>query len=342
MSDRAFLSLENLTLSYGNSIAVDKFNLDIRKGELVAFLGPSGCGKTTTMRSIAGLLTPTSGRITLDGTDITRVSANKRNVGLVFQSYALFPHLTVYENVAFGLRLKRMSDADIDARVTAGIKSVGLSALSGRKPTELSGGQQQRVALARSMVMEPKVLLLDEPLSNLDARLRVEMRAELQRVQKETGVTMIFVTHDQAEALSLADRIVVMREGLIEQVGTPEEIYNNPASSFVADFVGFENVFALRGGKLATPGGAVALAEALPGDAAGLAWRPSGVALGTGPFKGTVKSVSFTGNLREYLLETPLGPITAEVGAALPVHALGVELAFDLPLKAAAPLQRFA
>ncbi|MXN48255.1 ATP-binding cassette domain-containing protein [Shinella kummerowiae] len=342
MSDRAFLSLENLTLSYGNSIAVDKFNLDIRKGELVAFLGPSGCGKTTTMRSIAGLLTPTAGRITLDGTDITRVSANKRNVGLVFQSYALFPHLTVYENVAFGLRLKRMSDADIDARVTAGIKSVGLSALSGRKPTELSGGQQQRVALARSMVMEPKVLLLDEPLSNLDARLRVEMRAELQRVQKETGVTMIFVTHDQAEALSLADRIVVMREGLIEQVGTPEEIYNNPASSFVADFVGFENVFALRGGKLATPGGAVALAEALPGDAAGLAWRPSGVALETGPFKGTVKSVSFTGNLREYLLETPLGPITAEVGAALPVHALGAELAFDLPLKAAAPLQRFA
>ena len=342
MSDRAFLSLENLTLSYGNSIAVDKFNLEIRKGELVAFLGPSGCGKTTTMRSIAGLLTPTAGCITLDGTDITRVSANKRNVGLVFQSYALFPHLTVYENVAFGLRLKRMSDADIDTRVTAGIKSVGLSALSGRKPTELSGGQQQRVALARSMVMEPKVLLLDEPLSNLDARLRVEMRAELQRVQKETGVTMIFVTHDQAEALSLADRIVVMREGLIEQVGTPEEIYNNPASSFVADFVGFENVFALRGGKLATPGGAVALAEALPGNAAGLAWRPSGVALETGPFKGTVKSVSFTGNLREYLLETPLGPITAEVGAALPVHALGAELVFDLPLKAAAPLQRFA
>ncbi len=341
MSDRAFLSLENLTLSYGNSIAVDKFNLDIRKGELVAFLGPSGCGKTTTMRSIAGLLNPTSGRIRLDGADITHVAANKRNVGLVFQSYALFPHLTVYENVAFGLRLKRMADADIDARVTAGIKSVGLSALSGRKPTELSGGQQQRVALARSMVMEPKVLLLDEPLSNLDARLRVEMRAELQRVQKETGVTMIFVTHDQAEALSLADRIVVMRNGLVEQVGTPEEIYNNPVSAFVADFVGFENVFALKDGKLATPGGDVALTGALPA-AAGLAWRPSGVVLDAGPFKGTVKSVSFTGNLREYLLDTPLGPITAEVSAALPVHDLGTALAFDLPLAAAAPLQRFA
>lgn len=342
MSDRAFLSLENLTLSYGNSIAVDAFNLAIKKGELIAFLGPSGCGKTTTMRSIAGLLTPTSGRITLDGADITRVSANKRSVGLVFQSYALFPHLTVYENVAFGLRLKRMADTDVDSRVTAGLKSVGLSALSGRKPAELSGGQQQRVALARSMVMEPKVLLLDEPLSNLDARLRVEMRAELQRVQKETGVTMIFVTHDQAEALSLADRIVVMREGMIEQVGTPEEIYNNPASAFVADFVGFENVFALKDGKLATADGTVALPGTLPGDAAGLAWRPAGVALDTGPFKGRVKSVSFTGNLREYLLDTPLGPITAEVSAALPVHALGAELAFDLPLKAAAPLQRFA
>ena len=342
MSDRAFLNLENLTLSYGNSIAVDKFSLAIRKGELVAFLGPSGCGKTTTMRSIAGLLNPTSGRITLDGTDITRVAANKRNVGLVFQSYALFPHLTVYENVAFGLRLKRMADADIDARVTAGIKSVGRAALSGRKPAELSGGQQQRGALARSMVMEPKVLLLDEPLSNLDARLRVEMRAELQRVQKETGVTMIFVTHDQAEALSLADRIVVMRNGLIEQIGTPEEIYNNPVSAFVADFVGFENVFALKDGKLATPGGDVALPPALPAHPAGLAWRPAGVVLASGPFKGTVKSVSFTGNLREYLLDTPLGPITAEVSAALPVRDLGTELAFDLPLAAAAPLQRFA
>jgi putative spermidine/putrescine transport system ATP-binding protein len=342
MSDRAFLTLDNLTLSYGNSVAVNKFNLAIRKGELVAFLGPSGCGKTTTMRSIAGLLTPTSGTITLDGTDITRVSANKRNVGLVFQSYALFPHLTVYENVAFGLRLKRMADADIDARVTAGIKSVGLAALSGRKPAELSGGQQQRVALARSMVMEPKVLLLDEPLSNLDARLRVEMRAELQRVQKETGVTMIFVTHDQAEALSLADRIVVMREGLVEQVGTPEEIYNNPVSAFVADFVGFENVFAVKDGKLITPAGNMALSEALPAHAAGFAWRPSGVVLGDGPFQGKVKSVSFTGNLREYLLDTPLGPITAEASATLPVHGLGTDLAFDLPLKAAAPLQRFA
>lgn len=206
MSDAAFLSLEKLTLAYGDTVAVKDLDLSIRKGELVAFLGPSGCGKTTTMRSIAGLLSPASGAIKLDGADITRVSANKRSVGLVFQSYALFPHLTVFENVAFGLRLKKLPAAEIESKVTAGLKSVGLSKFSARKPGELSGGQQQRVALARSMVMEPKVLLLDEPLSNLDARLRLEMRTELQRVQKETGVTMIFVTHDQGEALSLADR----------------------------------------------------------------------------------------------------------------------------------------
>ncbi|MFN4091197.1 MAG: ABC transporter ATP-binding protein, partial [Alphaproteobacteria bacterium] len=221
MSDASFLSLEKLTLAYGDTVAVKDLDLSIRKGELMAFLGPSGCGKTTTMRSIAGLLTPASGRISLDGVDITRVSANKRSVGLVFQSYALFPHLSVFENVAFGLRLKKLPASDIETRVTAGLKSVGLSKFATRKPAELSGGQQQRVALARSMVMEPKVLLLDEPLSNLDARLRLEMRTELQRVQKETGVTMIFVTHDQGEALSLADRIVVMLNGAIEQIGTP-------------------------------------------------------------------------------------------------------------------------
>ncbi|MEK1945354.1 MAG: ABC transporter ATP-binding protein, partial [Ensifer adhaerens] len=233
MSDASFLSLEKLTLAYGDTVAVKDLDLSIRKGELVAFLGPSGCGKTTTMRSIAGLLTPASGRISLDGVDITRVSANKRSVGLVFQSYALFPHLSVFENVAFGLRLKKQPANDIETRVTAGLKSVGLSKFATRKPAELSGGQQQRVALARSMVMEPKVLLLDEPLSNLDARLRLEMRTELQRVQKETGVTMIFVTHDQGEALSLADRIVVMLNGAIEQIGTPEDIYNRPVSRFV-------------------------------------------------------------------------------------------------------------
>lgn len=338
MSDANYLSLQNLSLAYGNTLAVKDLNLDIRKGELLALLGPSGCGKTTTMRAIAGLMPIAGGRIDLDGADITRVAANKRAVGLVFQSYALFPHLTVFENVAFGLKLKGMSGKALEDKVNSGLKSVGLSNFASRKPAELSGGQQQRVALARSMVMEPKVLLLDEPLSNLDARLRLEMRTELQRVQKETGVTMIFVTHDQIEALALADRIVVMKGGAIEQIGTPEEIYNAPVSSFVADFVGFENIFSLEGGKLKTPNGTMALSGSVPA-AVGLAWRPRMVNLGSGPFRGTVRGTSFAGNTREYLLDTPLGHIKAETDAALPTHALGDELDFDLPIEKAACLK---
>tara|TARA_R110002020_G_scaffold112780_2_gene259612 strand:- start:1312 stop:2340 length:1029 start_codon:yes stop_codon:yes gene_type:complete len=341
MSDASFLSLDKLSLAYGKTVAVKDLDLDIRKGELLALLGPSGCGKTTTMRAIAGLMTPVSGRITLDGADITRVPANRRNIGLVFQSYALFPHLTVFENVAFGLKLQGVSGDELTRRVDAGLKSVGLTAFSGRKTPDLSGGQQQRVALARSMVMQPKVLMLDEPLSNLDARLRLEMRTELQRMQKETGVTMIFVTHDQVEALALADRIVVMRDGAIEQIGTPEEIYNNPVSSFVADFVGFENLFAIRNGKLVAAGG-IELDPAGPlPDAAGLAWRPRAISLGTGPFTGTVRGVSFAGGTREYLLESGFGSVKAEADVSLPAYPLNAEVAFDMPISAAAPLHRF-
>ncbi|AHK04153.1 MULTISPECIES: ABC transporter ATP-binding protein [Rhizobium/Agrobacterium group] len=340
MSDANYLSLQKVSLAYGNSIAVKDLDLDIRKGELLALLGPSGCGKTTTMRAIAGLMPVAGGRIDLDGTDITRVAANKRAVGLVFQSYALFPHLTVYENVAFGLKLKGMNGKALDDKVASGLKSVGLSNFASRKPAELSGGQQQRVALARSMVMEPKVLLLDEPLSNLDARLRLEMRTELQRVQKETGVTMIFVTHDQIEALALADRIVVMKGGKIEQIGTPEEIYNAPVSAFVADFVGFENIFALEGGALKTENGTTPLTGPVP-SASGLAWRPRMVTLGSGPFQGTVRGTSFAGNTREYLLDTLLGPIKAETDAALTAHTIGDTLAFDLPVEKAASLKVF-
>ncbi len=340
MSDANYLSLQKVSLAYGNSIAVKDLDLDIRKGELLALLGPSGCGKTTTMRAIAGLMPVAGGRIDLDGTDITRVATNKRAVGLVFQSYALFPHLTVYENVAFGLKLKGMNGKALDDKVASGLKSVGLSNFASRKPAELSGGQQQRVALARSMVMEPKVLLLDEPLSNLDARLRLEMRTELQRVQKETGVTMIFVTHDQIEALALADRIVVMKGGKIEQIGTPEEIYNAPVSAFVADFVGFENIFALEGGALKTENGTTPLTGPVP-SASGLAWRPRMVTLGSGPFQGTVRGTSFAGNTREYLLDTLLGPIKAETDAALTAHTIGDTLAFDLPVEKAASLKVF-
>ena len=340
MSDQTFLTLEKLTLAYGKTVAVRDLDLNIHKGELLALLGPSGCGKTTTMRAIAGLLKPAGGRIQLDGVDITRLAANKRAVGLVFQSYALFPHLSVFENVAFGLKLKGMRGAELDAKVEDGLKLVGLANFASRKPPELSGGQQQRVALVRSMVMEPKVLMLDEPLSNLDARLRLEMRTELQRVQKESGVTMIFVTHDQVEALALADRIVVMKEGEIEQIGTPEEIYNHPVSRFVADFVGFENIFEVRDGKFVGENGGIPVPHQLP-DTAGLAWRPRMLALGSGPFQGTVRGISFAGGTREYVLDTPLGSLKAEVDAALPSHPLGAEVAFDLPVADAAQLQRF-
>ena len=340
MSDSRFLCLEKMTLSYGKNVAVPDMDLDIGKGELVALLGPSGCGKTTTMRAIAGLMEPASGKIVLDGADITRVPANKRPVGLVFQSYALFPHLNVYENVAFGLKLMGVKGSELDKRVIDGLKTVGLSQYATRKPAELSGGQQQRVSLARSMVMEPKVLLLDEPLSNLDARLRLEMRTELQRVQKESGVTMIFVTHDQVEALAMADRIIVMLDGHIEQIGTPEDIYNHPVSDFVADFVGFENVFERVGNTIKTANGDVAISGDIDDATKGLAWRPSMVTLGDGPFEGTVRGTSFAGGTREYLLDTPLGQIKAECDASLPAHDFGAVLKFDLPVHKAAQLAR--
>lgn len=340
MSDQVLLTLSNLTLAYGPTVAVDRLDLEIMRGELIALLGPSGCGKTTTMRAIAGLLRPRSGQIRLDGVDITRMAANNRKVGLVFQSYALFPHLTVFENVAFGLRLRKLGNDDVRRRVREGLATVGLSEFGERRPAELSGGQQQRVALARSLVMEPMVLLLDEPLSNLDARLRLEMRTELQRLQKESELTMVFVTHDQGEALALADRIVVMNDGRVEQIGSPEDIYNAPVSRFVADFVGFENIFALQGGRMVTADGTTKLSGRAPKDVAGLAWRPDGVTLGEGPFEGEVLGTSFAGQTREYLLASPLGPIKAEVQASEPAHPLGARLSFDLPVARAARLER--
>jgi putative spermidine/putrescine transport system ATP-binding protein len=246
MSDEAFLRLSGLALGYGAANVVEGLDLSVRRGELVALLGPSGCGKTTTMRAIAGLLDARAGRIELDGRDITRVPANRRDVGLVFQSYALFPHLSAFENVAFGLRLRRIARAELERRVEAALASVGLTGFGARLPRELSGGQQQRVALARAMVVEPRLLLLDEPLSNLDAKLRDHMRIELRQLIKQLGITTIFVTHDQIEALSMSDRIMLMREGAIVQIGTPRDIYLQPGSSFASDFMGRSNLIACR------------------------------------------------------------------------------------------------
>jgi putative spermidine/putrescine transport system ATP-binding protein len=340
MSDAAFLRLSGLSLGYGAANVVEGLELSVRPGELVALLGPSGCGKTTTMRAIAGLVEARAGRIELDGRDITRVPANRRDVGLVFQSYALFPHLSAFENVAFGLRLRRVPRAELDRRVGAALGSVGLAGLAARLPRELSGGQQQRVALARAMVVEPRLLLLDEPLSNLDARLRLEMRGELQRLQRALGIAMLYVTHDQAEALALADRVVVMNAGRIEQADDAETIYARPRTGFVARFMGFENVFALDAGRLRGAGdGTLPAPPGAPATGA-LAWRPDGVVLGTGPHRGRVRAASFGGAKVEYLLDAALGPVKAEMPARAPRHAAGDAVEFDLPLDTAAPLER--
>lgn len=335
MSD-TFVSLSDLTLAYGETVAVPNLNLDIREGELIALLGPSGCGKTTTMRAIAGLMQAKTGSITIDNRDVTRVAANKRGIGLVFQSYALFPHLSAFENVAFGLRLQKMSEADIRSRTEGGLTTVGLAHLADRKPAEMSGGQQQRLALARSLVMEPKVLLLDEPLSNLDARLRLEMRNELQRVQRQTGVTMVFVTHDQIEALALADRIVLMRDGKIEQIGTPDELYNAPETAFAADFMGFENIFKLTGKTLSSDTGELPISYT--SDAQYLGWRPGAVTIGAGEHEGRVSGVAFAGEHREYVLDTIIGFIRVDAAIGAPVYSIGDTVLFDLPLDTARAL----
>jgi putative spermidine/putrescine transport system ATP-binding protein len=239
--------MEGVTKRYGDVDAVHALDLSVRKGELIAFLGPSGCGKTTTLRMIAGLAAPSGGRITVDGRDMTNLPTHQRDMGLVFQSYALFPHMTVAGNVAFGLEMRGAQRAEIQNRVAKALSMVQLDHLARRKPKELSGGQQQRVALARALVIKPSILLLDEPLSNLDAKLRDEMRSQIRAIQQQLGITTVFVTHDQVEALSICDRIVVMRNGRIEQVGTPHEIYEKPANQFVASFVGRTNKIAGKG-----------------------------------------------------------------------------------------------
>ena len=229
-----YLSLENLVKVFsarggtGEVRAVNNVSLSIERGELVTLLGPSGCGKTTTLRLIAGFEFPTSGRIWLDGRDIKDLPPHRRDMSMVFQSYAIFPHLSVFENVAYGLNVQHLSQADIRRRVGRALELVALSGYENRAPNQLSGGQQQRVALARALVMEPKVLLMDEPLSNLDAKLREQMRGEIRRIQRQLGITSVYVTHDQVEAMTLSDRIVVMNEGKIDQVGTPNEVYRQP------------------------------------------------------------------------------------------------------------------
>jgi putative spermidine/putrescine transport system ATP-binding protein len=237
----SYLELSGLTKRYRETVAVDQVSLAVERGESVALLGPSGCGKTTTLRMLAGLIEPDSGSICVGDADVTRLPAHRRNMGYVFQSYALFPHLNVLRNIGFGLEERRLARADIRQRVDEAVALVRLTGLEQRRPRELSGGQQQRVALARALVIRPAVLLLDESLSNLDAKLRDAMRQEIRAIQRELGITTLFVTHDQVEALTMCDRVAVMNEGRVVQVGTPVDIYENPATRFVAGFVGRAN-----------------------------------------------------------------------------------------------------
>ncbi|KPJ89714.1 MAG: hypothetical protein AMS17_00865 [Spirochaetes bacterium DG_61] len=246
------LLLENITKRFDKVIAVRGMNLDVKEGEFVCFLGPSGCGKTTTLRIIAGFEFPTSGIVRYNGKVINDVIPQKRNFGIVFQSYALFPHMTVAENVGFGLKMRKVPKTQINRRVDELLELVGLADQKYKRPPELSGGQQQRVALIRSLATYPEILLLDEPLSALDAKIRVNLRAEIKKVQSELGITMIYVTHDQEEALSISDRVIVMNQGYIEQIDKPIEVYKNPKTKFVADFVGTSNFFSgeIRGNVL--------------------------------------------------------------------------------------------
>src|ERR1700730_18561260 len=249
----SFLSIRGLTKRYGAFAAVEGLDLEVPKGELVAFLGPSGCGQTTSLRMIACLVPATSGRIVVGGKDLTDTPPYRRATDLVFQSYALFTHMSVAKNVAFGLEMRKVAKDEIARRVREAIALVHLTGKEEDRPAQLSGGQQQRVALARALVVRPSILLLDEPLSNLDAKLRDEMRNEIRDIQKRLGITAIFVTHDQVEALTMSDRIVVMSQGRIEQIGTPQETYERPASAFVSQFLGKTNDFAATAARPAAP-----------------------------------------------------------------------------------------
>jgi putative spermidine/putrescine transport system ATP-binding protein len=280
-----YLQIRNLDKSFGATRVVKDFNLSVEKGEFISLLGPSGCGKTTVLRMVAGFETPSSGAILIDGKDVVALRPNQRNIGMVFQSYALFPNLTVAQNVAFGLTVKGQSRSERDARVAEMLRLIGLESFGGRYPFQLSGGQQQRVALARALAIQPQVLLLDEPLSALDAKIRVSLRDEIRAIQRRLGITTIFVTHDQEEALSISDRVVVMNGGVAEQVGQPFEIYNRPATRFVAEFVGTLNLMEAEvvdpeTGRLRIGAAEVALGRRVAPGRVTVAMRPEVVSLG--------------------------------------------------------------
>jgi putative spermidine/putrescine transport system ATP-binding protein len=343
----ALLTLENMSVAYDQQYILKDFNLSVEKGSLISLLGPSGCGKTTTLRLIAGFLEAKEGRFTLNGNDYTRVPVNKRNFGFVFQSYALFPHLSVFDNVAFGLRLRKVSGAELERRVQAILDTVSLSGFERRFPKELSGGQRQRVAIARALVIEPDLLLFDEPLSNLDANLRVNMRVEIRRIQQELGITTVYVSHDQEECFSISDQVAIMNKGVIEQLDRPATIFKHPKTEFIARFIGFINFIAFderheTGEQIelkVKDYTFVAAKNPANGEQKGKkgAIRPEDVIIGTSDeiqqcvnkLSGRVKVSTFLGRSYQYVVETNLGNFTVNKEMEVPyINGREVSLLF--------------
>lgn len=316
MSNSKSVSIHNIEKVFegpgGHPVrAVDNVSIEIQPGEFMTLLGPSGCGKTTILRMIAGFETPTKGDMYIGEDRVNNLTADKRDTAMVFQSYALFPHLNVFENIAYGLKIKKLSAREIKNKVTGILEIVGLSGYENRAPNQLSGGQQQRIALARSLVMEPAVLLFDEPLSNLDAKLRVHMRSEIRNIQRRFGITSIYVTHDQAEAMSMSDRIIIMNHGVVEQIGAPHDIYKKPASRFVADFIGLANILDAQVMAVSDSYATVKCMDVLfslpteleleAGQKAHLVARPEALSIGdTGQIPARVEASVFMGSYQDY------------------------------------------
>jgi iron(III) transport system ATP-binding protein len=333
----ASITLDNLSKYYGNSIAVKNLNLEVADGELIALLGPSGCGKTTTLRMLAGFVSPDFGQILVDGRVVSErqktIPPEKRNMSMIFQSYAIWPHKTIFENVAFGLQLRKIRKDELQRRVRQALELTYLGHLAERYPAQLSGGQQQRVALARAIVINPQILLMDEPLSNLDANLREEMRNEIKRIHDETGLTTVYVTHDQREALIVADRIVVMSNGVLQQVGTPEEVYEKPATEFVARFIGRCNVLSgklLSSDRVDLGNFSIVAEDCAPnvtvGDEVALSIRPHSIVvkpletdtdnLHPNNFIASIERHDYSGEFREYLVRLDRSEIVLSIVTA--------------------------